>query len=35
MTFTQLLSGVVFFMRLYLWRFGLKPALGDQTGRAI
>jgi len=35
MTFTRFVSGVVFFVRLYLWRFGFKPALSDETGRAI
>ena len=35
MTVTRFLSGLVFLVRLYLWRFGFKPALSDQTGRAI
>ena len=35
MTFTRFLSGMVFFARLYLWRFGLKLALGEQSGRAV
>ena len=35
MTFTRFLSGLVFFFRLYLWRFGFKLALDEQSGRAI
>ncbi len=35
MTFTRLLSGLAFFVRLYLWRFGLKLALPETTGRSI
>ena len=35
MTFTRFFSGVIFLVRLYLWRFGFKLALSDQTGRAI
>ena len=35
MKFTRVFSGVVFLVRLYLWRFGLKLALSEQSGRAI
>jgi hypothetical protein len=35
MTFTRFVSGMIFLVRLYLWRFGFKLALSDETGRAI
>ncbi len=35
MTFTRFVSCMIFLVRLYLWRFGFKLALSDQTGRGI
>jgi hypothetical protein len=31
----EFLSGLMFLVRLYLWRFGFKPALSENSGRAI
>lgn len=35
MTLSRFVSGLVFFVRLYLWRFGLKLALSENSGRSI
>ena len=35
MTLTRFVSGLVFCIRLYLWRFGFKLAIREGTGRSL